>query len=359
MPGRKWTDLGDENDPTGMLAQCARFLQALKVGNYSKQTAQTREKHLRPFFFWCNERGITKPTEVTRQHVERYQVWLYQYRKDCGQPLDAKTQSGMLVSLRMFFRWLTRQNVIPFNPTSELELPKVGQRLPKTVLTPEEVEQVLRLPDVDETLGLRDRAIMETLYSTGVRRMELANLKLHDLDTTKGVVYVRKGKGDKDRVVPIGDRALAWTGTYIEQSRPKLLVDASETTLFLTRLGEPFTANALTYIARSYIEKANLGKGGACHAFRHSMATAMLENGADLRFLQELLGHSKVTSTEIYTHVAISKLKAVHDATHPAAKLEKPKVDASPTEASLPDRDPRPALLEALEHEAEEEDSEE
>jgi integrase/recombinase XerD len=358
MPGRKWTDIGDPNDASGMVALCARFLQSMGVANYSKQTAQTREKHLRPFFHWCNERGIGKPTEVTRQHVERYQVWLYQYRKDSGEPLDSKTQSGMLVSLRMFFRWLTRQSLIPYNPTSELELPKVGQRLPKTVLTPEEVEQVLLLPDVGEPLGLRDRAILETLYSTGVRRLELAHLRLHDLDTTKGVIYVRKGKGDKDRVVPIGERALAWVGKYIEQSRPKLLVDVSETTVFVTRLGEPFGANALTYLAGSYIEKANLGKLGACHAFRHSMATAMLENGADIRFIQEILGHAKVTSTEVYTHVAIGKLKAVHDATHPAAKLTKPKADAPATEVSLPEVDPRAALLEALEHEAAEEDSE-
>jgi integrase/recombinase XerD len=358
MPGKKWKDLGDENDPAGLVAMGARFIQSLGVANYSKQTAQTRAKHLRPFFAWCTERGIGKPAEVTRPLVERYQVWLYAYRKDDGEALDAKTQSGMLVSLRMYFRWLTRAGHVPFNPTSELELPKVGQRLPRNVLTPEEVEQVLRLPDIEDTLGLRDRAILETLWSTGVRRTELANLELHDVDATKGVAYVRKGKGDKDRVVPIGERALAWIAKYVEQARPRLVVDTGERTLFLTRLGERFTANALTALARGYIEKAKLGKGGACHAFRHAMATAMLENGADIRFIQELLGHAKVTSTEVYTHVAIGKLKAVHDATHPSARLTKPAADAPAAEAGLADVDPKAALLEALAEEASEEEAE-
>jgi integrase/recombinase XerD len=197
----------------------------------------------------------------------------------------------------------------------------------------------------EEGRGLRDRAILELLYSTGVRRLELIGLSLHDLDATRGTVHVRHGKGDRDRVVPTGERALAWVEKYIEEVRPRLVVNDDETTLFLTQHGHPFTPSALTYIARQYIEAT--GKEGACHAFRHAMATATLENGADIRFIQEMLGHAKVTSTEVYTRVAITKLKAIHAATHPAARLDR-KVEVR--------EDPRAALLADLAAESEEEE---
>jgi integrase/recombinase XerD len=345
----KWKDIGDPDDPEGLVAAGRQFLESLRVANYSRQTVQTRQKRLRPFFAWCNERGIGRPAEVTRPMLESYQRWLFHYRKDDGEPLDPATQSGMLVTVRMFFRFLARKGRIEHNPAADLELPKLGRRLPRNVLTPEEVEQVLARPDITEPLGLRDRAILELLYSTGIRRMEAINLALHDLDATRGTVHVRHGKGDRDRVVPIGERALAWVKKYIEEVRPRLVVDDDEMTLFLTQHGHPFTPSALTYIARQYIEAT--GKEGACHAFRHAMATAMLENGADIRFIQEMLGHAKVTSTEVYTRVAITKLKAIHAATHPAARLER-------TVEVREEQDPRAALLADLAAEAEDEDEE-
>ncbi|MCA9556473.1 MAG: tyrosine-type recombinase/integrase, partial [Myxococcales bacterium] len=184
-----------------------------------------------------------------------------------------------------------------------------------------EAEAVLAQPDVADPLGVRDRAILELLYSTGIRRTELTRLQLFDLDWVRGTLRVREGKGDKERVVPVGERALAWCEKYLREVRPTLLYGKEEGWLFLTRRGDGFTPNGLTKLAGDYVEAAGLGKPGACHLFRHTMATAMLENGADIRYIQEMLGHAQLETTQIYTRVSIHKLKEIHTATHPSAKL--------------------------------------
>jgi len=229
---------------------------------------------------------------------------------------------GRLIVIRALFKWMAKNNLILFNPASEVDYPKVGFRLPKVVFTPAEVEQVLAQPDLGEPLGLRDRAILETFYSTGLRRMEVANLDLTDLDEGRGTLLVRQGKGDKDRVVPNGERAIAWVVKYLSDGRPELLGDGATPALFVSRFGTRLTGSGLTKLANGYIRAADLGKNASCHVFRHSAATAMLENGADIRFIQEMLGHAKLTSTQVYTRVSIAKLKAVHTATQPAALLE-------------------------------------
>ena len=217
---------------------------------------------------------------------------------------------------------MARQHHILNNPASEIELPRLEHRLPKHVLTAGEAEQVLQQPNVNDPLGLRDRAILETLYSTGMRRMEMINLKLYDLDTERGTVKIRQGKGKKDRVIPIGDRAAAWMDKYVREVRQQLVVEPDDRTVFLSNAGEPFCLYHLSNRVRDYVDAADIGKRGACHLFRHSMATWMLENGADIRFIQQMLGHADLNTTQIYTHVSIRKLKEIHTATHPA-KIER------------------------------------
>ncbi|MEW6747663.1 MAG: tyrosine-type recombinase/integrase, partial [Planctomycetota bacterium] len=228
-----------------------------------------------------------------------------------------------LVPVRAYFKWLTRQNVLLANPASELELPRLEKRLPKHVLTASEAELVLLQADVRDPLGVRDRAILETLYSTGIRRMEVIGLGLFDLDVERGTVMVRQGKGKKDRMIPIGERAVAWIEKYVTDVRPSLVVEPDEGTLFLTNTGESFTPNRLTQLVRNYVDQAAIGKRGACHLFRHTMATIMLENGADIRFIQEMLGHAELSTTQIYTQVSIKKLKEIHTATHPSARVRR------------------------------------
>jgi integrase/recombinase XerD len=151
--------------------------------------------------------------------------------------------------------------------------------------------------------------------------MELIRVRLYDLDLARGVLAVREGKGRKDRVVPIGERAIAWLEKYLDEARPEFVVEPDQGTVFLTRTGRPFHPNHLSRLARDYLVAAGIAKRGACHLLRHTMATAMLEHGADVRVIQEILGHARLTTTQLYTRVSIRLLKAVHTATHPAAKL--------------------------------------
>jgi integrase/recombinase XerD len=297
------------------------YLQALAIQNYSEQTIGNREFLLRQFIQWCQERGIADPVEVTRPILERYQRYLFLYRKKNGEPMSFRSQHSRLVPLRMWFRWMTRRNHLLHNPASELELPKLGQPLPKNIFSAQEVEQILQLCDVADSIGLRDRAIIEVLYSTGIRRGEVVALKLYDLSLDRGVVLVRQGKGKKDRYVPIGERAIAWLEKYIREARPQLAIEPDDMTVFLTAQGEPFCLDHMTSNVKARIDAAKLGKTGACHLFRHTMATLMHENGADIRFIQEILGHVKLETTQIYTHVSIRTLQQVHASTHPAALL--------------------------------------
>jgi len=186
------------------------------------------------------------------------------------------------------------------------------------VLTAAEAERVLGLPDVAEPLGVRDRAMLEAFYSTGLRRMELLGLKLYDLDQERGTLFVRQGKGKKDRMIPMGERAFSWVRKYLDDARPSLALSPDDGTVFLTNAGLPFEANRLTQLVRDYVDKAEIGKTGSCHLFRHTCATLMLEGGADIRFIQQMLGHAKLETTQIYTQVSIRQLKEVHTRTHPA-----------------------------------------
>ena len=190
---------GDPNDPDGMHVWTQRFLKALLVKGQSPQTVSQRRLRLSAFIEWCSIRSIAKPTQVTKPVIEAYQRHLFHRRLPNGKPLSFGTQHGSLVAVKRFFQWLTRSNVLLYNPASEIELPRLGRRLPRHVLTATEVEAVLAVPDVKDPLGLRDRAILETLYSTGVRRSELVKLHVFDVDVERGTILVREGKRSNDR----------------------------------------------------------------------------------------------------------------------------------------------------------------
>ena len=190
------------------------------------------------------------------------------------------------------------------------------------MLTLEEAERVLAQPDVTDTVGLRDRAILETLYSTGMRRTEAALLKQWDVDFDAGTILIRCGKGGKVRTVPVGERALAWLAKYLSDARPLLVVEPDDGALFVGDHGQAAEPGLVGDYVKRHLETAGIKKRGCCHLFRHTAATLMLQNGADIRFIQQFLGHSCLGTTEIYTHVSIRQLKEVHTATHPGAKLD-------------------------------------
>lgn len=313
--------VGDTRDPDSLYHHMLRFSQWQREKNYSERTVENREDALRLFIVWAFDRGLTRPQEISKPILERYQRHLFLYRKKDGEPLSTRSQHVRTTPLRALFKWLARGNHILYNPASDLELPRMERRLPRHILGVREVEAVLAMPDLATPIGLRDRAIMETLYSTGIRRMELINLHLTDIDAERGTVMVRQGKGKKDRMIPIGARALAWIGKYRDDVRPDLACGADDGTLFITTLGEAFAPNRMTQMVRNYVEAADTGKHGSCHLFRHSMATLMLEGGADIRFIQAMLGHAELSTTQIYTQVSIRMLKQIHTATHPGRPI--------------------------------------
>lgn len=329
--------IGDPHDPEGFGVWASRFLEWMRVRNYSARTVENNEASLRFFVSWCEARSLLRPAEVTKPILERYQRHLYLLMRPDGRPqLSFRSQHVRLTAVRGFFKWLVRQNALPSNPASELDLPRLPHRLPRDVLTAEEVERVLAQPDIRTAVGQRDRAILELLYSTGVRRSELVSIRLSDVDHERGTMLIREGKGRRDRMVPVGERALAWVERYTRDVRPDLVVPPDCGALFLTTLGEQLTPDFLTQQVRRFVLAAELGKSGSCHLFRHTMATLMLEGGADVRYIQEMLGHVHLDSTEVYTRVSIRKLRAIHSATHPGAKLAKcePEPDPEPTKST-------------------------
>lgn len=315
--------IGGVDDPDSLFQHMQRFLVHLGVKGQSQHTAASSKAALTRFVRWCEERSLTKPSEIDRKTVELFQQSLFYHRKKNGDPLSARSRQFLLIPLRQWFAWMVKQGHLHSSPAVDLELPKVPRRLPKAILSPQEVETVLAVPDVNTAVGLRDRAIMETLYSTGIRRMELTGLTIQDIDRDRGTVMIREGKGKKDRMIPIGDRALAWIAAYRDRARPELMGDKPDSgALFLNNLGNPLRPFHLTMLTKNYIDKANIGKEGSCHIFRHSCATVLLEGGMDTRHIQEILGHASLESTQIYTRVSIQKLKALHTAIHPGKMPE-------------------------------------
>jgi integrase/recombinase XerD len=314
---------GNANDSRGFWLLLQEHVTWLRVHNYSEATINKRALYVRQFALWCLERDLTQARVVTKPMIESFQRWLYRKRKANGQPLSWGSQHLHLKEVRAFFTWLTKVNHIPFNPAAEIDLPRQPKTLPKAILSADEVEQVLAQPDATTPLGLRDRAILETFYSTGIRRSELCALRIDDIQVDRQSLFVNQGKGKKDRYVPVGMRALVWIARYVEQARDKLLLDEQERTLFVTNVGEPINPDSLTEYSRRYIQAAGINKPGACHIFRHTMATLMHENGADLASIQIILGHEKTDTTQIYARTSLRRLLEIHGNTHPAEKDEK------------------------------------
>ncbi|WP_020415408.1 site-specific tyrosine recombinase XerC [Microbulbifer variabilis] len=327
------------------------YLEHLQVMHYSPRTVGQQITALDQFANWCEERGISRANEVTKPILERYRRHLHHSRDRSGKPYSARNQAARLIPIRGFFKWATRQNYLLYNPASELELPKMERRLPKATLSAEEAETILAQPNTTTPEGLRDRTILEVLYSTGIRRMECVNLQKADLNASQGVLAVRQGKGKKDRFVQIGERAIEWLQHYLEDIRPGFVVEPDSQQIFIEANGLPLTPDRLSRLVSKYIKQADIGKTGSCHLFRHTVATLMLDNGADIRFIQQMLGHAHLQTTEIYTHVSIVKLKQIYAVTHPAKRAQKKqRADCLPIENE------RAALLDALESECEADD---
>lgn len=258
-------------------------------------------------------RGLSA-NEVTIEHAEKADLlnFIAQRVENGAKPRSTARQ---LSSFRRFFRYLMREGVRESDPTADIEMPRIGRSLPKT-LTEEEVDALLQAPNTDEPLGHRDRAMLELLYATGLRVSELINVKLLQVNFNQGVLRI-VGKGDHERLIPVGEESQRWLRDFIDGPRMEILLERQTDYLFPTRRGDRMTRQAFWHIIKRYAEKSGIGKKLSPHSLRHAFATHLLNRGADLRVVQLLLGHSDLSTTQIYTHVARERLKELHSQHHP------------------------------------------
>lgn len=236
-----------------------------------------------------------------------------------GQGMKASTICRALTCIKRFYRYLLRQGKILADPATNIDSPKISRHLPVS-LTEAEVEALLAAPDIRQPLGLRDRAMLEILYAAGLRVSELVGLGISQIRQDMGVMRIL-GKGSKERLIPLGEEALHWLGVYLQEARPILLTGKHSNMSFVTTRGDAMTRQAFWYLIKRYARQAGIVKQLSPHTLRHAFATHLLNHGADLRVVQLLLGHSDISTTQIYTHVARERLKQLHAQHHPRGKL--------------------------------------
>ncbi len=302
-----------------------RFDEWLSLRQFAAGTRAGYVRHTRLFLEYLVERRLGL-TQVNRQVLEDYRLRLF-YRHFLGRPIGPSAQANHLVAVKTFFRFLVKDNALLLDPAAELELPRCPSRLPRDIPTEKEVRRLLEAPDVRTTLGLRDRAILELLYSTGLRNAELRQLTLDAVRLEERLVFVFRGKGNKSRIVPLGQEAAYWLSEYLVKARPRLARSGSEKHLFLGRKGPLQSSYSLSKVIQRAAELAGVGQGLTPHGFRHACATHMLRRGAGLRHLQDLLGHASAGTTQRYTKVEVSDLRRVHRRCHPRERRKRPELD--------------------------------
>ncbi|GAB3377870.1 site-specific tyrosine recombinase XerD [Azotobacter armeniacus] len=285
------------------------FLEALWLEKgLSAHTRAAYRSDLELFNGWLHERSL-ELAGVGRELILDHLAW----RVDAG--YKARSTARFLSGLRGFFRYLLREGVIASDPTLQVDLPQLGRPLPKS-LSEADVEALLAAPESGDPLGLRDRAMLEVLYACGLRVSELVGLRLEQLNLRQGVVRVL-GKGSKERLVPLGEEAIVWLERHLSEARPLLLGDRPSDVLFPSLRGEQMTRQTFWHRIKHHARVAGIGKSLSPHTLRHAFATHLLNHGADLRVVQMLLGHSNLSTTQIYTHIARARLQDLHARHHP------------------------------------------
>jgi integrase/recombinase XerD len=296
-----------------------KFGQYMKLHGFSQRTIPNYLYNIRLFTEYLAELGITNLADADRKVLADYQlhVSLALHR---GKRLAHITQRNRIICLKTFYRYLMKNGAAITDPTVDLDLPRVRDQLPANVLTKKEIARLLAQPDTSGPCGIRDRAILELLYSSGIRVSEMSGLNLEDLDLHGGELRVL-GKGDKERLVPLGEVACDYVGLYLEGARPRL-APAEQRALFVTVRGMRFIATNVSALVREYGRRAGIHKRVTPHALRHTCATHLLKGKADIRQIQRILGHASIATTQRYTKVEITDLKEVLKRCHPRERKE-------------------------------------
>ncbi len=299
---------------TDAIRQYLNAMNAIGRSPHTVKGARSALKELTVFLQHLDVNAIEHLDHDTLMHYREELAWRLTPK---GTPLTPRSQSECLGHLRAFCRWLVDNDLLVGDPSAKIPNPKKPQQLPKAILEPKEMKKILHQPDMSTATGYRDRVILEVLYSTAIRREEVANIKLEDLDTDSGYLMIREGKGRKDRVVPLGDNVCQLIDTYLIGIRADWLNADNDPHLFLNRWGTGMSPTAIYQIVKKYAKAARLKKPVSTHTFRHSCATHMLQNGAPIRHLQEMLGHVSLETTQVYTRITINELKKIHSRYHP------------------------------------------
>lgn len=300
----------------------ARFVEAMTAWNWSRRSVVSYEQNVRYFMNWLDaETEIDDLAKVTPETIASYQTALLAAEKKDGGLLSIGTQHHRLCAVKSFLRYLWREGKLLMNPAAQVSLPKKRRSLPRANLTPREALQMIEAVDTRRPLGVRDRAIVDVLYATGMRNAELRALTLADLG--EKTLAIRQGKGGKDRIVPLGRMTAATVSDYLQLARPKLASRDGVHNIFLTKNGRPLDSLAVINAVKHAARRAGIKKEIHPHSLRHACATHMLKGGADIRHIQRLLGHASLQTTEIYTKVEIGDLKAVHRLYHPRERIRR------------------------------------
>jgi integrase/recombinase XerD len=294
-----------------------RHRSQLELRNFSPRTIITQWsalKLLRRFLDETNQPDLTACTTAT---LHDFQRWHFYQPTARGAARGIAYQNRVLSAVKGLFKFLHEETLIARDPAAALDYAREPQTLPRNILTPQEARKIIETPDVQTTLGYRDRAILETLYATGLRKQELMNLTVADVNLEEELLRINGGKGARDRVVPLTAVACAFLESYIKAIRPKLLNGRSSERLFISLRGRPIARNTLGSLVEKYARLARIKKRVTCHLWRHSCATHLLQRKANLRHVQEILGHRSLATTERYLHLTITELKEAHRKHHP------------------------------------------
>jgi integrase/recombinase XerD len=297
-----------------------KFIEYLKVNGFAERSIPGYAHNVKLFLDYLKSLGINNITAADRRVLADYQTKVY-LETHRGKPLAPFTQQFRIVSLRAFYRYLLKAGAVLYDPTADLTLPQPPNQLPKGILSKKEIGDLFSSPDLETPLGVRDRAILELLYSTGIRASELCNLVLNDLNLCDRELRINQGKGRKDRIVPLGELACDFLEIYLREARPKLAA-SDQTLLFVSKSGRRLTRGSLEDLVQKHAQKAGLKKKLSPHSLRHTCATHLLKGKADIRQIQKLLGHSTIESTQVYTRVEITDLKQVLKRCHPRERRE-------------------------------------
>ncbi len=301
-----------------MYKELDRFKEHLHVLNRSPATVSAYLQHTALFL---KARDVTDIKQVTTSMIKSWINDLYNYRNDKDQPYSIATIGIKIRSVKRFFEFLEKANTIFIDPSEFITEPKLNKNKIKPTLTEKEVRRVLEQPNLGTLTGIRDRTVLEVFYSTGIRVNELQNLTIYDIDVQSSTVKVKKGKGYKTRVVPLGRHAIRFLKEYISKVRPRLSTEDKTTRiLFINQHSKPLSKQIISIMIRSYVKAARIKKKVTAHTFRHTFATLLIKNGADLRAVQKMLGHEDLKTTQVYIRSLVLDIKKEHQKTHPREK---------------------------------------